>query len=88
VAVAYGADGDEAAMTCSECRDLYRIYQSRSAQYQEARSAAFFQVSAQIAMRTWGKLQRALTDLKEHQAECPWAITAEYIAQDRQLPSA
>jgi hypothetical protein len=75
-------------MHCAECRDLYRIYQNRNAQYLEARSAAFFQISAQIAVRTWSKAQRALTDFREHQAECPWAITAEYIAQNRRPPSA
>ncbi len=66
-------------MNCSECRDLYRIFEQNKARYLEARSAAFFQVSTRIAARKHVYLQRAASDLYEHQAECPWAIVARYM---------
>jgi len=68
-------------MTCFECRDLYRAFERRTSQYVEARSSAFFQVSANIAARKYIYLQRALSDLREHQSDCPWAIAAERIGQ-------
>jgi hypothetical protein len=72
-------------MTCSECRDLYRTFERRTNQYLEARSSAFFQISPQIATRKQVSLLRALSDLREHQEECPWALAAEHIAQRRTL---
>ena len=66
-------------MNCSECRDLYRVFERRNNNYIEARSAAFFQVSPKIAVRKHVDLQRAISDLREHQSECPWAIAAERI---------
>ena len=68
-------------MTCSECCELYRTFERRSTQYVEARSSAFFQVSPQLAIRKHVSLLRALSDLREHQEECPWAIAAEHITQ-------
>jgi hypothetical protein len=66
-------------MKCSECRDLYRVLERRSASFEEARSAAFFKISPRLAARKHVDLQRALSDLQEHQAECPWAIAAEQV---------
>ena len=66
-------------MNCPECRDLYRTYERSNARYMEARSAAFFWVSTEIAVRKYVSVQRALSDLREHQADCPWAIAAEYF---------
>ena len=74
-------------MNCSECRDLYRAFERRLAQYVEARSAAFFQVSTMIAARKHVFMQRALSDLHEHQAECPWAIAAHHIGQQKAVLS-
>ena len=68
-------------MTCSECRDLYRVYERRNTRYLEARSSAFFRVSPKIAARKHLILQRAIGDLQEHQAECPWAIVAASMAE-------
>jgi len=68
-------------MNCAECRDLYRMLERRNAKYVEARSAAFFRVSPQLAARKHLELQRALSDLQEHQAECPWALTAEHVGR-------
>lgn len=70
-------------MTCSECRDLYRTFERRTNQYLEARSSAFFKISSQIASRKQISLLRAMSDLREHQEDCPWARAAEHIAQRR-----
>jgi len=67
-------------MTCCECRDLYRTFERRSNQYVEARSSALFRVNPQIATRKQVSLLRALSDLREHQEECPWAMVAEHFA--------
>lgn len=70
-------------MNCPECRGLYRIFEQKRAKYEEARSAAFFQVSTKIAVRRDVDLQRAISDLQEHQAVCPWAIVARVILANR-----
>ncbi len=67
-------------MNCSECRDLYRIFERRSSNYAQACSSAFFRISSTIAARVYIDLQRALNDLQEHQADCPWAIAADHIS--------
>jgi hypothetical protein len=68
-------------VNCSECRDLYRVFERRNTSYLEARAAAFFQISTRIAARKHVDLQRATGDLNEHQMECPWAIAAEYMGR-------
>jgi hypothetical protein len=68
-------------MNCHECRDLYRAFERRTTHYLEARSAAFFQVSTQIAVSKLIAMQRALSDLREHQADCPWAHAANELGQ-------
>lgn len=70
-------------MNCPECRGLYRIFEQKRALYLEARSAAFFQISTKIAVRRDVGLQRALGDLQEHQAACPWAIVAQVMVANR-----
>lgn len=67
-------------MTCSECCDLYRTFERRTNRYMEARSSVFFQINPQIASRKQVSLLRALSDLREHQEECPWALAATHIA--------
>jgi hypothetical protein len=74
-------------MSCNECQHLYRTFERRSAEYMEACSSAFFQVSTQISTRKHLSLLRALTELREHQSECPWAITADHFAQHKNLSS-
>jgi len=72
---------DEEIMNCPECRDLYRAFERKNARYLEARTAAFFRISPKIAVRKYVDAQRAVSDLREHQAECPWAIAAEHVGQ-------
>ena len=73
--------GTGRSMDCSECRELYRTLERRNTRYLEARSATFFQISGRIAARKHIELQRALSDLQEHQADCPWAIAATDIGR-------
>lgn len=68
-------------MTCSECRDLYQTFQRLSSQYVEARSSAFFHFSPERATQKQISLLRALSDLREHQETCPWAMIADYLAK-------
>lgn len=68
-------------MNCSECRDLYRVFEQRHAGYTEACSAAFYRISSEIAAKKRIDLERTKNDLHEHQVACPWAILAEHIGQ-------
>jgi hypothetical protein len=68
-------------MNCSECKDLYRAFERTLIRYEEARSAAFYQVSTRIAVRKHIALERAKNDLREHQQVCPWAIIAQRFGQ-------
>ena len=63
-------------MHCIECLELYRAFERRAARYNEARTSAFVLVSPTIAVRTHVDMQRAQSDLLEHQDDCPWAIAA------------
>jgi len=69
----------EERMNCSECKDLYRTFERTRARFEEARSAAFFQVSTKIAARNHVNLERAQSDLREHQEACPWAMVAQHF---------
>lgn len=70
-------------MHCTECRDLYHAFERRALRYAEARSSAFFKVSPSIAVRRHVDMQRAESDLLEHQNDCPWAIVAGSVSQAR-----
>ncbi len=58
-------------MNCLECKDLDRAFQSRLAGYIAARSAVFYRVSTELAARKQVDMERAKTDLQEHQSACP-----------------
>ncbi len=67
-------------MHCSECRDLYRAFERTATRYREALSSAFVQVSTSIVVRREVDMQRAASDLQEHQDDCPWAMAAKDLA--------
>jgi hypothetical protein len=58
-------------VNCLECRDLERVFQSRLTKYIETRSAAFYRVSTELAAKKQVDMERAKTDLQEHQSICP-----------------
>jgi hypothetical protein len=60
-------------MDCSVCKDLDRVFESRLAEYREARSAAFYRVSTEIAAKREVDMERAKIAQQEHQLVCPSA---------------
>ena len=59
------------AMDCSICQDLERAFDSRRSKYIEARSAAYYRVSTELAAKkNVDDMERAKSDLEEHQLVC------------------
>jgi hypothetical protein len=52
------------------CKSLKRTFEAKRSQYVEARSAAFYQVSSELAAYKNVNMQRAKNDLEEHQSVC------------------
>ena len=64
-------------MDCSICKDLERTFEFRRSQYVEARSAAYYQVSTELAAYKNVDMERAKSDLEEHQLVCVSAASGE-----------
>jgi hypothetical protein len=54
-------------MDCLTCRDLERAFESSHRAYIEARSAAYYRVSTELAAYKHVDMERAKSDLEEHQ---------------------
>jgi len=52
---------------CKICTDLERTFESRRSKYIEARSAAYYRVSTELAAYQNVEMERAKSDLEEHQ---------------------
>jgi hypothetical protein len=52
------------------CRDLERAFEHRRSQYIEACSAAYYRVSTELAAYKNVEMERAKSDLEEHQLVC------------------
>jgi hypothetical protein len=65
------------SVKCLVCADLARTLQVMLASYVEARSAAFYRVCSDIAAKREVDMERAKTDLLEHQIACASAIRGE-----------
>jgi hypothetical protein len=63
-------------MACLICRDLERTLDFRRSKYFEARSAAYYQVSTELAAQKNVDMERAKSELEEHQSACVSAVTA------------
>jgi hypothetical protein len=63
-------------MTCLICKDLERTLDYKRSKYFEARSAAYYQVSAELAPKKNVDMERAKSDLEEHQLACASAAKA------------
>jgi len=70
-------------MNCLECRDLERAFKSRLGKYIESRSAAFYRVSTELAAKKQVDMERAKTDLQEHQSICPFTANVRHLSQAR-----
>jgi hypothetical protein len=57
-------------MDCLECKNLEEVLESRLSQYVEARSAAYYRVSTELAARKNVDMERAKNDLEEHRLIC------------------
>ena len=81
-------------MDCLNCKNLEEAFESRLSKYIEARSAAYYQVSTELAAKKYVDMERARNDLEEHQLICvsaaaakrhPWLPEAVAIMRDRSL---
>jgi hypothetical protein len=63
-------------MTCLICKDLERTLDYKRSKYFEARSAAYNQVSTELAAQKNVDTNRAKSDLEEHQLVCVSAAKA------------
>jgi hypothetical protein len=63
-------------MACLICRDLERTFDFRRSKYFEARSAAYYRVSTELAAQKNVDMERAKSDLEDHQSACVSAASA------------
>jgi len=57
-------------MDCLNCKNLEGVLESRLSKYIEARSAAYYRVSTELAAKKYVDMERARNDLEEHQLIC------------------
>jgi hypothetical protein len=57
-------------MDCLECENLEEVFESRVSKYNEARSAAYYWVSTELAAKKNVDMERARNDLEEHKLIC------------------
>ncbi len=62
-------------MDCPMCKDLERAYESRHRNYIAARFAAYYRVSTELAAYKNVEMERAKSDLEEHQSVCVFAAS-------------
>jgi hypothetical protein len=63
-------------MDCLICKSLERCFEATHSDYIKARSAAYYQVSTKIAARKNVEMERAKSNLEEHQLVCAAAAAA------------
>ncbi len=57
-------------MDCLECKNLEQAFESGLSQYNEARSAAYYRVSTELAAKKNVDMERTRNELEEHQLIC------------------
>ena len=62
-------------MDCPTCKDLERVFEARRSNYITARSAAYYRVSTELAAYKNVDMERAKSDLEEHQLVCVFAAS-------------
>jgi len=74
-------------MGCLECKNLEEAFESRLSQYIDARSAAYYRVTTELAAQRNVDMEHARNNLEEHQLVCtsaevrlagPMDIRADY----------
>ena len=68
-------------MDCLICKDLERALESRRSAYIEARAAAYYRVSTELAAKKNVDMERAKSDLEEHQLVCVALECADPLAR-------
>ena len=64
-------------MDCMICKDLQRAFESSHSAYTDACSAAYYRVSTELAAYKNVEMERARTNLEEHQLVCVSPATGE-----------
>ncbi len=62
-------------MGCLICKELERAFESRRRNYIAARFAAYYRVSTELAAYKNVEMERAKSDLEEHQLVCVFAAS-------------
>ena len=57
-------------MDCVKCLELRQTFEFKRGEYIEARSAAYYRVSTELAAHRNVDMERAKNDLEEHQLVC------------------
>ena len=57
-------------MDCLQCKNLEKAFESGLSKYNEARSAAYYRVSTEVAAKKNVDMERARNDLDEHRLIC------------------
>jgi len=60
-------------MGCLECKNLEKAFESRLSQYIDACTAAYYQVTTELAAKKNVDMERAKNALEEHQLVCVFA---------------
>ena len=68
-------------MNCLKCIDLRQAFESKLGKYIEARSAAYYRVSTELAAHKNVDMERAGSDLEEHQLICVSAAKVRRLDQ-------
>ena len=88
VPCAYRSAQEGIPMDCLECKNLEDAFEWSLSQYIEARSAAYYRVSTELAAKKNVDMERARNNLEEHQLICasaevrlsgPMDIRADYL---------
>ena len=75
-------------MECLICRDLERAFASSRSKYIEARSAAYFRVSTELAAYKNVDMERAKSALEDHLAVCVSSTEARQSVTSAELVGA
>ena len=62
-------------MDCPMCKELERAFETRRRNYIAARFAAYYRVSTDLAAYKNVEMERAKSDLEEHQSVCVFAAS-------------
>jgi len=64
-------------MDCAKCRDLRQTFESKLRKYIDARVAAYYRVTTELAAHQNVDMERARNDLEEHQLVCMSVVKGE-----------